>query len=71
MLEVLGYALNRQGFFAEGFIPNFVAPPGNPFFISSLRINLSNPPGIPITGHAKKKIHSLGPTSFAFFLYEQ
>ena len=33
MLEVLGYAFNRQGFFIEGLVPDFVAPAGNRFLI--------------------------------------
>ena len=36
VLEVLGYTFNRQGFFVEGFVPDFVAPAGNPFFVSPL-----------------------------------
>jgi len=36
VLEVFGYAFNRQGFFIEGFIPDLVAPAGNSFFISRL-----------------------------------
>ncbi len=33
VLEVFGYAFNRQGFFIKGFIPDLVTPAGNPFFI--------------------------------------
>ena len=31
VLEVFGYAFNRQGFFIEGLVPDFVAPAGIPF----------------------------------------
>jgi len=31
MFEVFRYAFNRQGFFIEGFNPDFMAPAGNPF----------------------------------------
>jgi len=31
VLEILGYAFNRQGFFIEGFVPYFMTPAGNPF----------------------------------------
>jgi len=34
--EVFGYAFNRQGFFVEGRVPDFVAPAGNSFFVSPL-----------------------------------
>ena len=50
--EVLGYAFNRQGFFVEGLTPYFMAPAGNAFFVSPLRINLPDPPGIPVTGRS-------------------
>ncbi len=33
VLKIFGYAFNRQGFLAEGFIPDLVVPAGNPFFI--------------------------------------
>ena len=33
MLEILAYALNREGFFIEGLIPDFMAPAGNLFLI--------------------------------------
>ncbi len=33
VLEVFGCAFNRQGFFSEGFVPDFMAPTGNSFFI--------------------------------------
>ena len=33
MLEVLANAFNRQGFFIERLIPDFMAPAGNSFFI--------------------------------------
>ncbi len=36
VLEVFGYAFNRQGFFTEGLIPDFMVPAGNSFFISPL-----------------------------------
>ena len=36
MLEVLGYTFNREGFFIEGLVPDFVAPAGNSLFISPL-----------------------------------
>jgi hypothetical protein len=36
VLEVLGYAFNRKGFFVEGFVPDLVAPAGNPFLIPPL-----------------------------------
>ena len=52
MLEVFGYAFNRQGFFVEGLTPYFMAPAGNAFFVSPLRINLPDPPGIPVTGRS-------------------
>jgi hypothetical protein len=32
VLEVVGYAFDRQGFLAEGFVPDFMASAGNPFF---------------------------------------
>ena len=53
MLEVFGYAFNRQGFLIEGFIPDFMAPAGNPLFILSFRVNLPEPPGIPVAGRSK------------------
>ena len=56
MLEILGYALNRQGFFAEGFVSDFVAPARNPFVIPPRGINLPDPPGIPVTGRADQDI---------------
>jgi hypothetical protein len=31
VFKVLANALDRQGFFIEGFVPDFVAPPGNSF----------------------------------------
>lgn len=33
VLKILGYAFDRQDFFFEGFIPAFMAPAFNPFFI--------------------------------------
>jgi hypothetical protein len=33
VFEVLGYTLNRQGFFIEGFVPDFMASAGNPFLL--------------------------------------
>ncbi len=36
VLEVLGYAFNRQNFFVEGFVPDFMASANNPFFIPAL-----------------------------------
>ncbi len=43
MLKVFGYAFNRQSFFVEGFVPDFVASAGNPFLIPPFRINLPDP----------------------------
>ncbi len=54
--EVLGYAFNRQGFFVEGLIPYFMAPAGNAFFVSPLRINLPDPTGIPVTGRSNQDV---------------
>jgi len=34
MLEVLGYTFNREGFFIEGLVPDFMATARNPFLIS-------------------------------------
>jgi len=34
MFEVLSYTFNREGFFIEGFVPDFMAPAGNPLFVS-------------------------------------
>ena len=50
MLEVFRYALNRQGFLIKGFIPDLMAPPGNPFLIPPRRINLPDPSGISVAG---------------------
>jgi len=50
----LRFQPERKGFFIEGFVPDLVAPAGNSFFISRLRINLPDPPGIPVTGGSKK-----------------
>ena len=52
VLEVLGYAFHREGCFVKGLVPDFMAPPGNPFFIPPLGINLSDPPGVPVTCRA-------------------
>ena len=35
VLKILGYAFNRQGFFVEGLVPDFMAPPGNLFSFSN------------------------------------
>ena len=56
MLEVFGYAFKRQGFFIEDFIPDLMAPAGNAFFISAFRIDLSDPPGIAVTGRSNKDV---------------
>ena len=56
VLEVLAYAFNRQGFFIEGLVPDFMAPAGNPLFVSPLGIDLPDPPGISVAGHANKDV---------------
>jgi hypothetical protein len=56
VLEVFGYAFNREGFFFEGLIPDFMAPAGNPFLISPLGINLPDPSGIPVTSRSKEDV---------------
>jgi len=52
MLEILRYALNRQGFLGEGLLPDLMAPAGNTFLIPPRRIDLPDPPGIPVAGRA-------------------
>ena len=56
VLKVFRYAFNRQSFFVEGFVPDLVAPAGNSFFVSPLRINLPDPPGIPVTGRSNQDV---------------
>ena len=56
MLKIFRYALNRQGFLIEGLVPDLMAPAGNPFFISPLRINLPDPPGIPVAGRPDQDV---------------
>ena len=56
VLEVLGYAFKRKGFFIEGLIPCLMAPVSNSFFVSPLRINLPDPPGIPVTGRSNQDV---------------
>jgi len=56
VLEVFGYAFNREGFFIESFVPDLVAPAGNSFFIPLFRINLPNPPSISVTGRSDEDI---------------
>jgi len=56
VLEVFLYALDRQGLFIEGFVPDLMAPAGNPFLISPLGINLPNPPGITVAGRSNKDV---------------
>jgi len=55
VLKIFGHTFNREDFFIEGLFPDFMAPPGNPFLVSSLRINLPDPPGIPVTGRADQE----------------
>ena len=45
MLEVHGYAFDRQGFLAEGFVPDFMASAGNLSFycIGNHKIFLGDP----------------------------
>jgi hypothetical protein len=45
VLEVLGYAFDRQGFLAEGFVPDFMAPGDDSFFycIGNYKICLGDP----------------------------
>jgi len=56
MLEVFHHALDRQGFFVEGLVPNFMASVSNPFLIPAFRINLPDPPGIPVTGRSNQNV---------------
>ena len=68
MLKIFGHTFNGQGFFIKGFVPNFMAPVGNPlesnwFFPHApcsmphaFLASLPNPPGIPITGRADEDI---------------
>ena len=53
-LEILGYAFNREGFFIEALVPDYMAPAGNPLLIPSLRINLLDSPSIPVTGRSNQ-----------------
>ena len=53
VLEVFSQAFNGEGFFSKGSVTNFMAPAGNPFLISSLRINLTKPSYIPVTCGSK------------------
>ena len=54
MVKVFCYALDGQDFLSEALVPDLMAPAGSAFFISAYRINLPDPPGIPVTGGSKK-----------------
>jgi hypothetical protein len=56
VLEIFRYALNRQGFFIKGIFSDFMAPAGNLIFISPLRLNLPDPPGIPVAGRSNQDV---------------
>jgi hypothetical protein len=54
--EVLGYAFNRQGFLTESYISYLMTPARSPFFIPYFRINLPDPPGIPVAGRSNQDV---------------
>jgi hypothetical protein len=56
VLEILLDALNRQGFFHEGFPANDVCATANPAFIEFLGVDLPDPSGIPVAGSSHQNL---------------
>jgi hypothetical protein len=54
--QVFGNPPFGQDFFIEGFIPDLGAPPANPFLLSPIRVDLPDPPGIPVTGRSNQDV---------------
>ena len=69
MLKVFLHALYGKDFFFKGFFSDFMTPMGYAVFIAAWRVNLSDPPGIPVTCRADKNLRVKTP-KLEFFRIE-